>query len=238
MTKEDLYKSVDRIREHWGIKPKHYPLDSVSICNRVRSLQVNYLPFNTSGLQGVIWLEKDNDCYIILNSGRSQVENNFYCAHELAHFILHRNFPAQSFQCYDKIRDKQIAFLEWQANEWAAEFLVPYRLFIPEFIRRLDLIPEQYYHPMIPKSNYESQYLSCLPQIRWELAILFGVSERVIYNRIESLKYEILQYEYGISLSEIKVRSITQQLKNGLRIKSKNEPQKPFVLNKKALNIY
>lgn len=231
MTKKELYDRVEQIRERMGIKPEHYPLDSVNICDRVKSLTVDYLPFKTPGLQGVILLQRDCDSLIILNSKRNRVEQNFYCAHELAHFILHRNHPSQSFQCFDRIRDKQNAFQEWQANEWAAEFLVPYRLFIPELFKRLDwnLPPEVDFYPPVADDRF--------PLIRQELARLFGVSERVIRNRIESLKFEILQHYYGEDISEIRVLSLTQQQKRGIKVLSMNEPEKPFKLNRKALDI-
>ena len=233
MTKEKLYNRVNAIREHWGIKPEHYPLDSINICNKVRSLQVEYLPFKTPGLQGVLMLQQDCDSLIILNSRRNRLEQNFFCAHELGHFLLHRNVPTQSFHCFGKIRHKQNAFQEWQANEWAAEFLVPYRLFIPELFRKLKLTPSpdiDFYPPI--------RNIDCLPSVRQYLSRMFGVSERVVYNRIESLKYEIKQYQLGVSISDIIVRSINQQLKIGLRIKSINEPAKPFVFNKSVASIY
>jgi Predicted Zn peptidase len=159
----------------------------------------------------------------MLNSKRNRREQNFYCAHELAHYLLHNSGEAGSFQCFDKIRRQQDNFIEWQANEWAAELLLPYKFFIPELCSTLRW-PDD---------------MERLPDIRRNIAMVFGVSERVVYHRIESLKYEIRQYQIGVKLSQIEVRSANEQLRRGIHVKSLNEPPKPlWRFARKPINVF
>jgi Zn-dependent peptidase ImmA (M78 family) len=85
-----------------------------------------------NGSQGRI-IFKGNTAFISINNSISHIgKKRFVIAHELGHYILHKNL-AHFFNC------NEIDFLEWhktgshesEANEFAAEILMPYDLFNP-----------------------------------------------------------------------------------------------------------
>ena len=47
----------------------------------------------------------------------------------MIHLALHRRLEQKTFNCFDKVQANQNPFTEWQANEGAAEFFVPYKIF-------------------------------------------------------------------------------------------------------------
>lgn len=67
----------------------------------------------------------------MLNARHSVEELNFDCGHELIHLTKHRGLGLSSFHCFDTLKPKQDPFIEWEANEGAAELTVPYRSFLP-----------------------------------------------------------------------------------------------------------
>lgn len=205
-TKELLYLEIENLRDHMGIRACDYPLDMKSIC-RKGGLEINMYPFATKGLQGMLTVDADGVGYITLNARNSPSEQNFFCGHESIHYLIHRDNGQTLFQCYDKIRKQQDRIIEWQANEGTAEWLVPYKAFIPDFLDNFD--------PLMPTPD--------LGPIRAALAEKYFVSERVIYNRIDNLKYEIWQVATGTSLDKVKLLSKHQQTKCGLQIISCNE---------------
>ena len=62
---------------------------------------------------------------IALNQNASLPSQRFTLSHELSHYLLHQNHT--QFLCDGCERSP----LEWQANEAAAELLLPYRIFLP-----------------------------------------------------------------------------------------------------------
>lgn len=141
------------------------------------------------------------DSAILLDSRQSREEQNFFCAHELIHSAFHRDLGMKQFSCYEKTQPQQDSAIEWQANEGAAELLVPYKLFIPRFI---ELLNEQLNNP------------SVFYWIRIQLAKEFDVSYQVIFNRIENHRYEISQYEQGVDSNSIQLLSKRKQNQFGI----------------------
>lgn len=84
------------------------------------------------GSQGRIIFKGDTAFISISNSITNLGKRQFVIAHELGHFILHKKL-AHFFNCNEK------DFLEWhksgshesEANDFAAEILMPYHLFNP-----------------------------------------------------------------------------------------------------------
>ena len=79
---------------------------------------------------------------IMLAKGQNEVRRRFSIAHELAHFHLptHRSALVQG-RCNEgdlRARNHDTAQREWEANDFAAELLMPQRLF-SEDIRRLSI---------------------------------------------------------------------------------------------------
>lgn len=83
------------------------------------------------------------------------------------------------------MRDKE---KEWQANEGAAELLLPYKDFIPRFVQTAKYVEE----------NYEP-----LEEVYNELARFYKVMPIVVDYRIRNLESEILQYINGTPIERI-----------------------------------
>lgn len=204
MTKAELYDAISYLRAYFNINWCDYPINSMYYCESTNEISVLPVPFITKGLRGMAvlgnQLQKD---IILLNQNRSHEELNFDCGHELMHLFFHRN-KKMSFKCFEKIKPQQNKYLEWQANEGAAEFLVPYKLFLP-----------------IVKQSYEGFYSwQDIMEFRMVAAKRFNVSESVINYRLENLKYELLQYLMGIPLGNVKFLSNNQQLARGIHVNS------------------
>ena len=72
----------------------------------------------------------DINC-ILVNSNLSYAERNFYGFHELIHVFSSPLNSAQTFSCFDTVKPHQNPYIEWIANEGAAELLVPYKVLLP-----------------------------------------------------------------------------------------------------------
>lgn len=208
-TKKDLYQQVNEIRATYNISLNSYPLDVLSMCMNDMSVCVDAVDFKTSGLRGMAIVGRDEQekDIIILNSNRSGGERNFDCCHEFIHLRLHRDEKASSFNCFESIKETQNTFLEWHANEGAAELLVPYSLFLPKVkaaIKSFKTWQDIYYFKEL-----------CAEE--------FIVTPAVINHRCESLKYEIEQFVHGVDIEELKIYSKKQQERLGLKISSIND---------------
>lgn len=208
LTKENLYNKVIALKQNLGIPKYEHCIDTIKICKQIPNLRIDYIPFNTIGLKGMSYIGnlKENDV-ILLNSNQLPSEKNFICCHELMHLNLHREGPKRIFNCFDKVKPNQSNFLEWEANEGAAELLVPYELLLP-------LLKQN-------KDNLNTSF--GIRKIKRDFSSYFNVTETVIKYRFESLKYEINQYLNGIPLNEIKILSLNKQREKGINIKSLND---------------
>lgn len=205
--KEQLYKKVLRMKHCLIFAPYQYGINIVRRWDY--GIKLERIPFKTRGLRGMSYPgTKPQPDIILLNSKRSEVEQNFDCAHELVHLTMHRHLNKQVFNCFDgSTAPNQDPFLEWQANEGAAEFFVPYKVFIPHLKECIGNNPSQ--------GNIE--------EFKRYAADLYCVPPAVIKYRIESLKYEILQYYSGITINNLQIISKRQQERMGLYIRSLNE---------------
>ena len=145
----------------------------------------------------------DDDHVILINSNMSFESQNFHGFHELVH-IPTVDTQGMVLKCFEKILPTQDPYIEWLANEGAAEFLVPYQILLP-------LIRNEVKDMMQGIGTYEF----CLRH-----SADFLVTPIVIEHRIDSLRYEIYQYLKGIPLDEIELLSKTQQEKLGIKVKS------------------
>ena len=182
MTKAELYHQISLLRNRLHIQ--HYPIESIRLC-RTNGIWVDPMPMKTPGLRGMAFMghNSSEQDIILLKESSSAKENNFNCAHELIHLTLHRNNPKKTFQCYESVRNTQNSFEEWQANEGAAELLVPYRFFIPRYVE------------LCRKHRFDRE-----SKVVEELADEFGVLPGVIAFRIDNLNYEIACYLAGTPL--------------------------------------
>lgn len=199
--KQDLYDFVEKFKYDFNIKI--YPFDTVSFCNNSKNIELIYRKFNTPGLCGVSFLGKKTNT-VILNANRNSLELNFDCGHEMIHIFRHKNKNDGYFACTEKFQN---SFLEWEANEGAAELLLPYR-------QLLTLI----------KDNWNS-LCDCwsVEKFKTYISQRFNVPYTVVTNRIENLKYETMQYICGTPLNNIELLSNNQQNKRGIIVSSLND---------------
>lgn len=207
VTKAGLYRAVARLRYELGLEDNEYQLDIIALCRR-RGIDIGVLPFYTEGLRGMAIVgDADTPDTIILNSTRNKIEQNIDCAHELFHLAYHRDGPQRTFNCFDVTQPKQDKYLEWQANEGGAELVVPFQ----------DLL-------MQVKYQYHSlNSYGKIMAFKEDMADRYAVTEAVITYRLESLKFEILQYVSGIPMEQIRILSHASQQRNGINIKSLND---------------
>lgn len=195
--KEMLYRFVDDLKEQLYIPTFIHPVNTVEMCKRNNQIDVFSKAFSTPGMCGAAILTNEKDI-IMLSSKRSEIEQNFDCTHELIHVTHHRQCSSY-FSCFSEARPQQNSYLEWQANEGAAQFLVPYQDFIPRFLRA-----------------YASKASGEDLDIIGMLAFHYGVTPQVIRNRIECLSYEIDQYREGKDLMSLQLLSRNQRTNMGI----------------------
>lgn len=180
-------------------------MDIFEICERITNVDILAIPFKTPDLRGMVSIaQNDEDSHIILvNAKKSREEQNFHGIHELMH-IPTADKPGTTLNCFDKLKPDQDSYLEWLANEGAAEMAVPYKMLLP-------MIKEEYFKMIVGMGTW----LFCEKH-----AGEFGVSPIVLQNRIDSLKYEIEQYLSGVPLDNLEILSISKQKKRGIAVKS------------------
>ena len=209
-TKKGLYEAVDRVRAKSGIDASEIDMDFHKFCSRFKGIDITYHKFPNRSIRGLAVV---NEKIILLNSLRTNTEKNFDCAHEFFHIVLHQNAKHKTFKCLDSINQNNA--LEWHANEAGAEFLVPYRKIIPEYVSELN------------KCSTPYEYWGLINS----LAAKYNVTPIVIKYRIDSLKYEITQYENGVEIENLRILSARQQQVNNIYIPSYHDR---FRTDKKA----
>lgn len=220
--KKSLYSFVDRLRKNLLGGRLDYPLLLSDAVGQIGYLSVKRTKMHTTGLYGIAFLG-DRVNTVILNESRTRVEQNFDLAHELIHVYKHRWID--HFECSS---NNKHTFLEWEANEGAAELLVPYRLFLSSVHDALSELSR-------PVDAY------VLSRLRVYLAQRFHVSPPVIKYRFESLKYEIYDalreapaYDLAIATNTKHLRDLKLEVPSlndieSLLAKNLIKPQKKLV---------
>lgn len=93
-------------------------------------------------LSGLIKKNEAGDFEIHVNSNHPITRQRFTMAHELAHFLLHRDKIGDGVVDDYLYRSKFSSVIEREANELAAEILMPAHLLISDEFKHLS-IPEQ-----------------------------------------------------------------------------------------------
>ena len=210
-TKAELYQAAEQIRE--GLKlPEFYRSEEVfqRIAQREESI-LSLVPFHSTGLQGMASIGEPGERDVILLSAHlDERERGFYAAHELVHLTCHRTEKKGAFRCFSSNVPMQDDYLEWQANEGAAEILMPWRLFLrevsdfsPDLTRRTDI-----------------------QRLRLHLAGRFGVTDGMVAVRLESLKYELYRAMQGEDPSTFSPISAREQLRRNITVPSLNDMER------------
>jgi len=196
LTKKDLYQVITLLAELNGFNfnAVNYKVNSIELAKRVcHNLHLEYLDFKTTDLCGILY-KSEKSTSIALNSRRSVGGRNFDCMHELMHYWLH---DSEAFYCSDKLEPSPTSdYFEWQANEGAAQFLMPYQVFIPTYCRL--------------KDSLSATCSETDKEIANRLCRRFNVGKKSIEIRIKGLEYEIDQFKNGIRIDELKILSLNK----------------------------
>ena len=107
---------------------RSYPVDMIGMAKALNLRIVEEeLPDSISGKIERDWF--NNDFYITVNSKHGENRKRFTIAHEIAHFILHRDLIGDGITDNGLYRDERIGDTrERQANRYAATLLMPKNL--------------------------------------------------------------------------------------------------------------
>ena len=127
MTKKEVVRRAKNFCNKYSIKS--YPVDIIKLCNQV-GLKVfeEYLPAEVSGF---IIIQNDSipkygiNKVVVVNLQDSPTRRRFTIAHELAHFVLHRD---ESELLYAHRDAGQNNYIEQEANLFASNILMPEEL--------------------------------------------------------------------------------------------------------------
>lgn len=202
-SKTQLYRMAAGLRKRLAIAVRTTPSAVYHHALTLPNLEIRRVPFRTRALRGMAIPDQEGGVDIILlNSGLQSHELDFYCAHELMHIFYHRNENKGSFSCYDMSHPTSDRFLEWQANEGAAELVMPYPLVLDMLLEQRELL-----------YSYQG-----IQSIQLALMQRFQVTHSMARLRLESLKGEIWQYLHGVPMEKVILCSAAQRKNMGLHI--------------------
>lgn len=207
MNKRQLYELVAKTKTILNISALDYPINIFELCKKTKNVVIREADFKTNDLRGLVHIA-DSSKYnhvILVNQNKVFVEKNYHGTHEFMHIVTAKNKPGSTIQCFEKIRPNQDSYIEWLANEGAAELLMPYKDVL-SFVKS-------------KSSHFNEDFLPIYTLVH-DLCERYLVSEIVAQNRLDNLSYEIWQYLKGIELEDIEVISRSEQQKRGIKIDS------------------
>ncbi|MCI8396191.1 MAG: ImmA/IrrE family metallo-endopeptidase [Clostridia bacterium] len=205
LSKEELYTLIEFVRIRFGIDPNRaFNISEFCQKNFKDIIEYDFHKFKDTRIGGFLVKNKlPEKSYITVNSAKDPYSLIFDLTHEMIHFLLHpedrRHYISSSFCDIDNF--------EWQANEGAAELLIPYKQFIPQFVRG------------IWQCKSRADYLNLVKL----LSSQYVVSTSVLEYRIVGLSYEISQFEEGVKLENLELLSRRAQEKQGIYMISYKE---------------
>ena len=203
--KATLYHYVDKLRAQLRVE-NSFPVYSKELVKLyTMNPIIEELPFPSTKICGILYRGNTSTSFA-LNANRTPEMQNFDCMHELIHYFFHDIVQCQRICCdvgRKSGRIEQDTYLEWQANEGAAQFLLPYQTFIPDYIK-LSRRHARDNFPDVTALNL--------------LADWYFVSPAVVSNRIDSLNYEIYQYLHGTPIESIDILSNTAIKRKGFNL--------------------
>ena len=94
-------------------------------------------------ISGLIHIDEKDNARIVINAEHHRNRQRFTMAHELGHYVLHRNkgihIDKKSFS-RNALSQSGLDLIEVQANQFAAELLMPRELIEKDLIGKEDLI--------------------------------------------------------------------------------------------------
>lgn len=154
---DEIYKKSKEL----GIETN--PLDIKSVVERLFNIKVHEADLDRN-ISGFIERISGNEWAIYLNQWESKLRQNFTIAHELGHFIKHRDILLSGSHIDQVLfRDTENSAIEMEASEFAANLLMP-------------------------KNKFDEYIKNGINNIE-ELSKKFGVSSAAIRYRAYKLKY-------------------------------------------------
>jgi Zn-dependent peptidase ImmA (M78 family) len=133
ITPEEIRATIADIQKKFPNCSK-FPLDAISFAEHDLNLEFHFKPIKELGqdafllrdLKGIVF---DNDAFSKVNNNRL----NFSLAHELGHLFLHSDiYGSEQFSTIEEWLDfidalphTEYQKIEWQADEFAGQFLMP-----------------------------------------------------------------------------------------------------------------
>ncbi len=123
------------------------PLDIVRVVKEIFNIKLYFNDLDRD-VSGFIERTGPQDWAIHVNKWENALRQKFTIAHELAHFILHKNI-LQTGSHYDSIlyRDENTSLIERQASSFAAELLMPpnkFEQYINEGVNTIEKLAEKF----------------------------------------------------------------------------------------------
>lgn len=133
-----LLNAVNHIRKELNIELTDYPIDIRKFVERYPYLEIVEESFIADGLRGfLIRNQKPIPSIIVINSNISSQDKNFAICHEIIHYFCHPiEHNDKLFAAYNK--KYSVSAQERQANEGAAELLIPKELLLQEMATALN----------------------------------------------------------------------------------------------------
>ena len=136
-------RQIHEIAEQLAIDGGFKPADSVSAFIGSLGGKIEYVDFLEENSQAEsLHVDSKGDFTVFLPVHTTLERDNFTLAHELGHYILHylwslspKDSPPRPFVAYRYGADYAENKTEWEANWFAAAFLMPDKLFRAEFIK-------------------------------------------------------------------------------------------------------
>jgi len=190
--RKDLYKFADEIRsKYW---PENLlPIDMEKIIELRLGLDIEPMRGLFSMIDTEAWLRMDLTG-IVVDYDRYMNEKftnrlRFSLAHELGHYFLHRDIYSNlPFDSLDEWKDFLINVsepdykgFEWQADEFAGRFLVPYDSLAHKVQEAIEIIKQKNLIEYL-RNEPDAVLSSVAPSLRKD----FVVSEQVIKIRVQN----------------------------------------------------
>ena len=200
MTRSALYHRIDSMRRKYGIRGVFDPYAFLE----AQKIPLALHRFTDGHLHGVL-VRTGRRYGIILDTRLTPAEQRFTLTHEIVHFELHRGEPGAA--AFHNSSD------EYQADEGAAELLMPYRDFLPR------------------AAAMRRKFLSDQTAALILLAAHYRLDCEQVRRRLKSLAYELSLYRKGVPVSEIKPLSLRCQAERRLAIDGFTKPKRPVSLS-------
>jgi len=190
--RKDLHRFADEIRsKYW---PKNLlPIDMEKIIELRLGLDIEPMIGLFSMIDTEAWL-KINLTGIVVDNDRYMNDKfinrlRFSLAHELGHYLLHKdiysNLPFNSLEKWKdfmtNVSEAEYKDFEWQADEFAGRFLVPYDLLAAKVHEATEIIKQQ---NLVEYLREEPD--AVLSRVAPFLKKAFVVSEQVIKIRVQN----------------------------------------------------